>query len=124
MNKKGIQVFERFRMGKTMSELIWFKFKELLHQPGSLRTVGRQIREKIENSWQSYDIVKLDFENETVASGSLFDEIAKLFLKYPKEDVKRRLKFKNIDIWDEHLIVHLVNLRLEKPQEIESEWAF
>jgi hypothetical protein len=90
------------------------KFKTLLERPGSLRQIGAYIRDEIEKQWKMYEIVELDFENETVASGSLFDEIAKLFLKYPKEEVKKRLRFINIDPWDERLIVHLAKLRLER----------
>ncbi|HHC25487.1 MAG TPA: hypothetical protein ENK58_08785 [Desulfobacterales bacterium] len=93
---------------------ITFKFKDLLKRPGSLRQIGQMIRTEIVNQWANYEIVELDFENETVASGSLFDEIAKLFLEYPKEEVKRRLRLINIDPWDERLIVHLVKLRLDQ----------
>jgi len=93
-------------------------FKTLLQRPGSLRVVGRAIREYVEELWQQNDVVEIDFENETVASGSLFDEIAKLFLEYPKEEVKRRLRFINIDPWDERLIVHLAKLRMERSKNL------
>ena len=96
-------------MDKTKVTL---KFKDLVKRSGSLRQIGQMIRTEIVNHWANYEIVVLDFENETVASGSLFDEIAKLFLEHPKEVVKRRLRFINIDPWDERLIVHLVKLRL------------
>jgi len=96
----------------SSSSMVRLRFKTLLNSPGSLRNIGELIRETIKEGWQKYDIVELDFENETVASGSLFDEIAKLFLEFHKEEVKRRLKFANIDPWDERLIVHLVKLRL------------
>jgi hypothetical protein len=79
-----------------------------------LREIGEFLRAKIVEAWTDHDIVELDFENETVASGSLFDEIAKLFLEYPKEEVKRRLRFVNIDPWDERLIVHLAKLRMAR----------
>lgn len=93
---------------------ITLKFKKLIDRPGSLRSLGKLIRLEIEEQWLSHDVVELDFENETVASGSLFDEIAKLFWDHPKEEVKRRLQFKNIDPWDERLIVHLAKLRMEQ----------
>ncbi len=92
--------------------VVSFRFKNLINRPGSLRQIGKFIRDEIVQAWDSHEIVELDFGNETVASGSLFDEIAKLFLEFPKEEIKRRLRFKNIDPWDEYLIVHLVNLRL------------
>ncbi len=98
-------------MGKK--DKITIKFKDLLNREGSLRQIGAIIRREITRQWQTFDVVELDFENETVASGSLFDEIAKLFNEYPKEEVKRRLRFKNIDPWDERLIVHLATLRLK-----------
>jgi hypothetical protein len=97
-------------------------FKKLLQRPGSLRTVGEAIKDYVEKLWKEYDIVELDFENETVASGSLFDEIAKLFNEYPKEEVKRRLRFVNIDPWDERLIVHLAKLRMaHKKKPVQNE---
>lgn len=85
--------------------------------PSSLRDVGEIIRKVIEILWQTHEIVELDFGGETIASGSLFDEIAKLFNEFPKEEVKRRLRFVNIDPWDERLIVHLARLRLNKQKE-------
>lgn len=98
--------------------IVSLSFKDLLNRSGSLRVIGAFITQRIEASWREYDIVQLDFENETVASGSLFDEIAKLFLKFPKEEVRRRLQFVNIDPWDERLIVHLVKLRLARTKEM------
>ena len=99
-----------------MKSKVTVHVKDVISKPGSLRELGRIIRNYIKSSWNTYEIVELDFENETVASGSLFDEIAKLFNEFPKEEVKRRLKFKNIDPWDEHLIVHLAKLRLERKE--------
>jgi hypothetical protein len=100
--------------------IITFKFKQLVDRPGHLREIGKFIRSEIVAAWNDYDVVALDFENETVASGSLFDEIAKLFLEYPKEEVKRRLRFINIDPGDERLIVHLAKLRLAQKKEKEK----
>lgn len=99
---------------KTNHVAARFKFKSLINRPGSLREIGEYLRAKIVEAWEDYEIVILDFEKETVASGSLFDEIAKLFLEFPKEEVKRRLRFANIDPWDEHLIVHLAKLRMAR----------
>jgi hypothetical protein len=104
-------------MGGSMKKnkrTVTIRFKGLLDRPGSLRQIGEVIRKEIIRQWKTYDIVELDFENETVASGSLFDEIVKLFNDYPKDEVKRRLRFVNIDPWDERLIVHLAKLRLER----------
>ena len=86
----------------------------LLRRKESLRAIGYLIRKEIKENWQNFDIVSLDFGSETVASGSLFDEIAKLFDEFPKEEVKRRLQFENIDPWDLKLLAHLAKLRLEK----------
>jgi len=96
------------------TSVITLQFKDMLKQPGSLRQIGKLIRDEVVRQWNIHEIVKLDFENETVASGSLFDEIAKLFNEFPKEEVKHRLRFVNIDPWDERLIVHLAKLRLER----------
>ena len=93
------------------------RFKKLLDRPGSLRSTGRFIHDYIIKMWESHDVVQLDFEHETVASGSLFDEFAKLYIEHPKEDVKRRLHFINIDPWDERLIIHLIQLRLEQKKQ-------
>jgi hypothetical protein len=81
--------------------------------PESLRDIGAMIRNVISRLWETEIIVELDFGNEALASGSLFDELAKLFDEYPKEEVKRRLKFVNIDEWDQHLFLHLAKMRLE-----------
>ena len=97
---------------------ITLRFEDQVKRPGSMRFIGRAIREFVKDLWKKYDVVELDFENETVASGSLFDEIAKLFLEYPKEEVKRRLRFINIDPWDERLIVHLAKLRMERSKNL------
>lgn len=94
--------------------------KKLIEGKGTLRVLGEEVRNFIENAWTEYQIIELDFENETVQSGSLFDEIVKLFDEYPKEEVKRRLKFVNIDPWDESLIVHLAKLRLTKKKKEEQ----
>ncbi len=91
--------------------------KQALQRPGSLRQIGQLVRSKIKEFWKDHDVVTLDFGGETIASGSLFDEIAKLFDEFPKEEVKRRLVFINIDPWDERLIVHLAKLRLNRQKE-------
>ncbi len=92
--------------------------KKALQQPGSLRQIGQFLRSRIIELWQDNEVVVLDFSEETIASGSLFDEIAKLFDEFPKEEVKRRLKFVNIDPWDEKLIAHLAKLRLDKQKRV------
>ncbi len=100
-------------------DLVTLQFSKLRNRPGSLRQVGKTVRETIINEWEYFEVVRLDFESETVASGSLFDEIAKLFLEYPKDEVKRRLRFVNIDPLDERLIVHLAKLRMAKKKDSE-----
>jgi hypothetical protein len=88
-----------------------YKIKVL--KPQSLRDIGAILRETVKGLWYSCEVVQLDFGNATVASGSIFDELAKLFDEYPKEEVKRRLKFVNIDEWDQNLFLHLAKMRLE-----------
>jgi len=88
--------------------------KDILQCPGFLREIGHDLRASIRKQWETFDIVELDFEGETVAFGSLFDEIAKLFDEFPKEEVKRRLQFVDIDPWDKNLIAHLAKLRLDR----------
>jgi len=97
--------------------IVTLKINDLLKNNRSLRIVGEDIRAMIISAWTDTDIVQLDFENETVASGSIFDEIAKLFDEFPKEEVKRRLQFKDIDPWDLKLLAHLSKLRLDKQKE-------
>lgn len=103
----------------TEPSKITLDIKNLLRRPGSLREIGHFLRDEIKLEWEDHEIVELDFGSETIASGSLFDEIAKLFVEFPKEEVKRRLTFVNIDPWDETLIVHLARLRLNKQKEME-----
>jgi len=97
--------------------IVTLKINDLLKNNRSLRIVGEDIRAMIISAWTDTDIVQLDFENETVASGSIFDDIAKLFDEFPKEEVKRRLQFKDIDPWDLKLLAHLSKLRLDKQKE-------
>lgn len=97
--------------------IITFNLNDILKSKKSLRKVGEDIRTMIISAWDIYDIVQIDFGNETVASGSIFDEIAKLFDEFPKEDVKRRLQFINIDPLDLKLLAHLSKLRLDKQKE-------
>ena len=97
--------------------IVTLKINDLLKSNRSLRIVGEDIRAMIISAWTDTEIVQLDFDNETVASGSIFDEIAKLFDEFPKEEVKRRLQFKDIDQWDLKLLAHLAKLRLDKQKE-------
>ncbi len=86
---------------------------EVPNTPQSSRDIGGIIRSIIKTLWQEVDVIELDFQNEPIASGSIFDELAKLFDEYPKEEVKRRLRFVNVDEWDQHLFLHLAKMRLE-----------
>ena len=92
--------------------------ESLLKKTGSLRQAGSMLRKLLKNFWKTEDIVTIDFRNETIASASILDEIAKLFDEYPKEEVKRRLRFVNMDPSDERLLVHLAKLRLERKKQL------
>jgi len=91
---------------------------DLKEEPKSTRDIGAILRWVVTNAWEKYEQVELDFESETIASGSIFDELAKLFDEFPKEEVKRRLKFVNIDEWDQNLFLHLAKMRLEDQKKV------
>lgn len=97
---------------------IYFPTKAYIPESGNLRKAGFLLREMIELAWKSKEVVTVDFCNEIIASASILDEIAKLFDEYPKEDVKRRLRFANMDSSDERLLVHLAKLRLDRKKQL------
>ncbi len=97
---------------------IVLRIESLLQKTRSLRQGGALLRKLIIDNWKTEDVVTIDFRNETIASASILDEVAKLFNEFPKEEVKRRLQFVNMDPSDERLLVHLAKLRLERKKQM------
>jgi len=106
----SVRVFFEKNLREALSEAYRIEIPSTVQ---STRDIGGILRTVIEMVWQGVEVVELDFQNEPVASGSIFDELAKLFDTHPKEEVKRRLKFVNIDVWDQNLFLHLAKMRLE-----------
>ncbi len=76
------------------------------------REDGKKIRKVIELFWKSKDKIIVDFSNSSIASPSFFDEaFAKLILKYPLDEVKKKLSFKEMTKFDRAMLNDLVMMR-------------
>ncbi|MEW6379729.1 MAG: STAS-like domain-containing protein [bacterium] len=89
------------------------------------RTVSRDDGEKLNKvlreKWDEENIFDIDFENILVASVSFIDEaFGKLALQHTKEDLKRKLRFKNILKYDLALLNDIINSRLRQKETVEE----
>ena len=69
------------------------------------RDDGKQINTLISASWGKDEKIAVDFNNILIASVSFLDEaFGKLAFDYPKEDLKKKLSFINIEEYDRVLL--------------------
>ncbi len=69
------------------------------------REDGEIIRKLLQNNWDTTNKFDIDFNNLEVASVSFIDEaFGRLAFKYSKEELKRKLKFRNILPFDKSLL--------------------
>jgi hypothetical protein len=69
------------------------------------REDGQIINDIIVNSWDREDKITIDFGNILIASVSFLDEaFGKLAFEYPKEILKKRLSFENMEEYDRALL--------------------
>ncbi len=69
------------------------------------RKDGEKIKSLISKSWDRENKITIDFNNILIASVSFIDEaFGKLAFDHPKEDLKRKLSFENIEEYDKALL--------------------
>ena len=69
------------------------------------RKDGEKIKFLISESWDNEKKITIDFNNILIASVSFIDEaFGKLAFDHPKEDLKRKLSFENIEDYDKALL--------------------
>ncbi|MCK4594658.1 STAS-like domain-containing protein [bacterium] len=79
------------------------------------REAGAAVRDAILQKWPTDKIILLDFEGLTIASVSFLDEaFGLLVLELPLNEVKDRIKVKNIDNNDYNLLNQIINSRLRQ----------
>lgn len=80
-----------------------------------LRQDGARLRSEIERLWSDGEAIEIDFENIRIASVSFFDEgIGVLALRYPLEEIKRRLGIVNIENPDRRLLNDILRSRAKE----------
>lgn len=85
------------------------------------REHGGKIRKIIEIQLKLKRRVIVDFSNLSIASPSFIDEaFAKLMLKYPLDEVKEKLSFKNMTDFDRALLNDLVIARIRERNLLEQ----
>lgn len=73
------------------------------------RDDGLKLRREIEHLWSRVGIIEIDFENIRIASASFLDEgIAMLALVISIEDIKRKVRIRNITDPDKALLNQLI----------------
>ncbi len=69
------------------------------------RPDGKKVREIIVKSWAREKTIEIEFGNIQIASVSFFDEaFGRLTSNFPKEILRKKLKFSNIDKYDRALL--------------------
>lgn len=69
------------------------------------RDDGKIVRQLIQSNWECTDRFEIDFNNLEVASVSFIDEaFGRLAFIYSKEELQKKLKFKNILDFDKSLL--------------------
>ena len=77
------------------------------------RADGEQLRRAILDRWEQGEPVEVDFENESIASLSFFDEaIAVLFLDRSRDEVLSHLRTMNMVAGDRDLLNRQVGQRV------------
>jgi hypothetical protein len=81
------------------------------------RDDGLKLRRAIEKQWAREETIEIDFDNIRIASASFLDEgIAALALMIPMEEIKRKLRMRNITEPDRVLLNHLILSRSRERQ--------
>jgi hypothetical protein len=79
------------------------------------RDDGEKLNKILGEKWDEASSFDIDFNNVLVASVSFMDEaIGKLALKYTKEDLKKKIKVKNILDYDRALLNDILQSRFRQ----------
>lgn len=73
------------------------------------RDDGLKLRREIERHWTRAETIEVDFENIRIASASFLDEgVASLALVIPLDEIRQKVKIRNITDPDKQLLNHLI----------------
>ena len=79
--------------------------KKICKKQTVTRKEGEQIKNLISDSWEKESEIVIDFNNISIASVSFLDEaFGKLAFDYPKENLREKLTFANIEEYDRALL--------------------
>jgi len=86
------------------------------------RPDGEKLRQAIVAAWNDAEVLELDFEDRRVSSVSFLDEaVAVLFLEFPPEVVKRRLRPINLTTTDRATLNRQIATRMRQRGERTAE---
>ena len=81
------------------------------------RQDGEVIRDIIFNSWEKESRIILDFKNIQIASVSFIDEaFGMLANMYTREELKAKLDFVNMDVYDKQLLNDILISRFKQKE--------
>jgi hypothetical protein len=81
------------------------------------RDDGERVNKILTDKWDYEKTFQIDFSNVLVASVSFMDEaFGKLALKHSKEDLQKKLKFKNIVKYDKALLNDILHSRFRQKE--------
>ncbi len=89
--------------------------KDICGKKTVTRDDGGRINSILSGKWDDEKIFQIDFSNVLVASVSFMDEaFGKLALNHSKEDLQKKLRFKNMVKYDKALLNDILNSRLRQ----------
>ena len=81
------------------------------------RDHGEKINKLLSEKWEEEQVFDIDFDNILVASVSFMDEaFGKLGLQFSKEELQKKLKFKNILEYDRALLNDILQSRFRQKE--------
>jgi hypothetical protein len=79
--------------------------KKICKKKTITRKDGEKIKSIILEAWDKEKMIRIDFNNILIASVSFIDEaFGKLAFDYPKEALRKKLSFENIEKYDKALL--------------------
>jgi len=98
--------------------------QNILGQAAGFRADGRKIRKELESNWDDFDRLIIKMRGIKGASPSFLDEaFAKLFLKYPRAEVVRKLCFNGLSHYHRANLNGLAKIRLRQQIKREGQVA-
>ena len=79
------------------------------------RDDGKVIHDKVRELWGKFDRIRINFANLLIASVSFMDEaFGHLALEHSPDDLRRKLKFVNVDDYDRALLNDIILSRVRQ----------